>query len=216
MPQPDDVEFRRIGGRLCLDFVNTVGEWASAAGPRRRRDWMDRPERERLTSYDTLLEWSVMAGVLTPADARRLRVVANQHPRRASTVLARALKLRHATYRLLRASLEGWKPDPADVALLDDELRIARRRQQLTGSLPLRLEWDTRETALDRPLWPVALDAADLLTGPELERVGQCPGERCGWMFLDTSRGRRRRWCDMADCGNVAKVRRFRERTAAG
>ena len=216
MPQSGDNGFRRLAGRLCLDFVNTVSEWASAKGPTRARDWMDRPERERLTSYEALLEWAAFTDLLTPVDARRLRAVAEQHPRRASAVLGRALKLRHATYRLLRASLEGWKPDPADVAVLDAELRIAREHQRLTGSLPLRLEWDASGSALDRLLWPVALDASDLLSGPELERVGQCPGERCGWMFLDRSRGRRRRWCDMADCGNVAKVRRFRAREAAG
>jgi predicted RNA-binding Zn ribbon-like protein len=42
--------------------------------------------------------------------------------------------------------------------------------------------------------------------------VRQCGGESCGWLFLDTSRNRSRQWCDMRDCGNLAKVRRFRER----
>ena len=28
------------------------------------------------------------------------------------------------------------------------------------------------------------------------------------WLFLDTSKAGRRRWCDMADCGNAAKSRR--------
>src|SRR5690554_748607 len=118
MGQFDEKGFSRIGGRLCLDFVNTVGEWASRSGQRRRRDWMDQPERERLTSYGALLEWAISVDVLTRAEARRLRAAAAERPPRASAVLARALKLRRATYRLLRASLEGWKPDPADVALL--------------------------------------------------------------------------------------------------
>jgi predicted RNA-binding Zn ribbon-like protein len=35
--------------------------------------------------------------------------------------------------------------------------------------------------------------------------VKACPGDSCGWLFLDP-RGRRR-WCIMATCGNRSKVR---------
>ncbi len=206
--------FKLVGNRLCLDFVNTTAEWASRGGSQRNQDWRDRPSRDRLTSYDVLLEWAVFAGTLEAADARRLRHLAGRHPARARAVLVRALRLRHATYRLLRASLEGWIPDSADIAVLDEELRRARLRQRLRGPLPFVLSWDADRNALDRPIWPVALDAVELLCSAQLERVGQCPGAGCGWMFLDSSRGRRRRWCDMADCGNVAKVRRFRARAS--
>ncbi len=36
----------------------------------------------------------------------------------------------------------------------------------------------------------------------------------CSWVFLDTSRGYRRRWCSSADCGNRARVRRHAARTS--
>jgi predicted RNA-binding Zn ribbon-like protein len=57
----------------------------------------------------------------------------------------------------------------------------------------------------------VARSAAELLQSEELGRVRRCDGEDCRWLFLDTSRSRNRRWCDMADCGNTAKVRRYRQ-----
>jgi predicted RNA-binding Zn ribbon-like protein len=60
--------------------------------------------------------------------------------------------------------------------------------------------------------WRVAESASELLTGGSLSRVRRCAGEDCTRLFLDTSRGGRRRWCDMSHCGNVAKVRRFRTR----
>ena len=41
--------------------------------------------------------------------------------------------------------------------------------------------------------------------GGELDRVKACPGDDCGWLFLD--RSGRRRWCSMDSCGNRAKVR---------
>ena len=61
---------------------------------------------------------------------------------------------------------------------------------------------------LEAPLWPVVLDAWDVLTSPLIDRVRVCPGEGpCGWLFLDSSRAGNRRWCDMRTCGNRAKAR---------
>ena len=71
-------------------------------------------------------------------------------------------------------------------------------------------------TPLRRPLWPVLWSAADLLTSDRLARVRSCGDPRCGWLFLDTSRNRSRRWCDMADCGNRAKARRHYARRVEG
>jgi predicted RNA-binding Zn ribbon-like protein len=60
----------------------------------------------------------------------------------------------------------------------------------------------------------VAQDAVDLLSGIELARLGRCPVEDggCGWLFLDHSRNRSRRWCTMENCGTGAKATRLTER----
>ena len=65
-------------------------------------------------------------------------------------------------------------------------------------------------------LWRLAVDASDLLTSTDLDRVRECSGDTCSWLFLDRSRNRSRRWCDMADCGNRAKARRHYSRLKAG
>ncbi len=44
----------------------------------------------------------------------------------------------------------------------------------------------------------------------------ECAADNCNWLFYDASRNRSRRWCDMRDCGNRAKVRRFRKRASGG
>jgi predicted RNA-binding Zn ribbon-like protein len=62
---------------------------------------------------------------------------------------------------------------------------------------------------LDRMLWPVAWSAASLLTSADIGLVRRCASPRCGWLFLDRSRNRSRRWCDMKGCGNAAKARRY-------
>ena len=64
-------------------------------------------------------------------------------------------------------------------------------------------------------LWPVAHSAAELLISDDLDRVKQCADDRgCGWLFVDTSRNRSRRWCSMESCGNRAKVQRHRHKEA--
>ena len=63
-------------------------------------------------------------------------------------------------------------------------------------------------------LWPIVESAAELLTSERRSRIGQCADDRgCGWLFLDATKNRSRRWCAMGDCGNRAKARRHYLRT---
>jgi predicted RNA-binding Zn ribbon-like protein len=64
--------------------------------------------------------------------------------------------------------------------------------------------------------WPVVRSAVELATAGPLERVKQCPApEGCGWLFLDTTKNRIRRWCSMDECGGQAKARRQTARRRA-
>jgi predicted RNA-binding Zn ribbon-like protein len=203
---------RFVGGRLCLDFVNTVRGRASAPGVGGRNDYLDRVIGDRLVTYDALLAWGTLTGVLTEEQHRTLKRRAGHRPREGAKVLARATALREAVHRLVKAGIEQWAPEANDLACFNAELRLARSRERLVASPAFALAWDDDSAALDRVLWPVAASAAELLASPDLERVGQCPGDQCGWMFLDTSRSGRRQWCHMGDCGTLAKVRRFRQK----
>jgi len=107
---------------------------------------------------------------------------------------------------------DGRKPEPSDLEILNHELADARAHERLgVRDGRIAIGWDDRDS-LEHPLRVVAREAAELLTSEQISRVRQCGGESCGWLFLDTSRNRSRQWCDMRDCGNLAKVRRFRER----
>jgi predicted RNA-binding Zn ribbon-like protein len=200
-----------VGGRLCLDFVNTAGGRVSRGA--RSRDYADRVIRDKITAYENLLAWGVRAGTVDRRRAAGLARVAAHQPQAAATVLDRAFGLREALYRIFKSAVESWPPRKADADGLRGELTIAREHQRLAarggGFVWIFAE---QPDALDCILWPVALSAAELLTSPDLGRLGQCAGPNCGWLFLDTSRNHRRQWCDMQDCGNRAKVRRFRAR----
>ncbi|HYL35734.1 MAG TPA: CGNR zinc finger domain-containing protein, partial [Bryobacteraceae bacterium] len=141
--------------------------------------------------------------------------VARRHPAQAAKVLSRTVALRRALYGLFKNALDGSQPAPAYLDVLSRELAIARQHQKLSpADRRFHWKWDRPQRALDCILWRVCQSAADLLTSSELSQVRRCGGPDCGWMFLDTSRNHSRRWCDMQDCGNLVKVRRFRERSA--
>jgi predicted RNA-binding Zn ribbon-like protein len=72
-------------------------------------------------------------------------------------------------------------------------------------------EW-TEADHLEQILWQVVRSVIELLTTPELDRLRECAGVGCGWVFLDMSRNRSRRWCDMEECGNRAKAHRHYKR----
>ena len=103
-------------------------------------------------------------------------------------------------------------PQTADLDHLNAELSTNLGRLRVASSKKgFNWTWANADDALDQPLGPIARSAADLLTSPHLlEQVRLCEGDTCGWLFVDSTKNHSRRWCVMSDCGNVAKVRRFR------
>lgn len=195
-------KFKLIGGLPSLDFVNTVGGRIASE----IRD-------DKLVEYEDLLAWSRKAGLMGQKEVRMLARRAKEDPRTAITVLKRAVQLREAAYRLFKAAIKNGRPDPEDLKRLNQELRLAKGREILVHhGGGYHFEWGTGEVPLDQMLSILAQSAAMVLTSDQLSQVKQCGGERCGWLFWDKSRRRNRTWCDMKDCGNLAKVHRFRQR----
>ncbi len=202
-----------VGGELCLDFVNTVG----GRVPEGARSPVSTVVADKLGDYADLVAWGRHTGSTTEGDARRLLRLADGRPREAADVLGRARLFREALHRTLRSLMLGRRPASPDLARINDEVAAARKSEVLAPSRDgLRWDWADPGGRLESPLWPVARSAAALLTSGDLSRLRQCGGERCGWLFLDRSRNRSRQWCTMDDCGNVSKVRRFRQRHPAG
>ncbi|HXY41711.1 MAG TPA: CGNR zinc finger domain-containing protein [Vicinamibacteria bacterium] len=197
-----------VGGDPTLDFVNTVGGRRPQPGGEGSV-----VIRDKLVSYADLLAWSRHAGLLPERSLRRLDRLALVQPAEATAVLAQAVELREALHRALKVLMTGRDPRPADLRLLDRELRRARESERLVRG-PGRLTWSTHvaDARLESVLDPVRRAASALLTSAELPRLRQCSGQDCGWLFLDRSRNRSRHWCTMQDCGNRTKVRRFRAR----
>ncbi len=187
-----------LGGRLCLDFANTV-DWHAS----------DRPE-ELLTSYEELVAWSQQAGILTGEQAQSLLHQAAERPNEAEAALQQAIALREAIYGVFAAIAHGLSPRESDLSALNAALSEALVHSRIAPTeAGFVWQWVGEEDALDRPLWSIARSAAELLTSDEVRQVGQCADDRgCGWLFVDASRNHSRRWCSIKGCGNRAKARR--------
>ena len=195
-----DYTFDFCGGQLAIDFTNTVGSRGGA------------PE-EHLRTFGDLVAWAEARGILPRAGAARLRRAAAGRPAAARAALGRALELREALYRVIEAAAATGRPAPADLAIVNAQVRETFSRMRLSGRRS-RLELTTEDAGTgsmaDPMLTPVVRAAVELLTSEDIARVRTCADLSCAWLFLDTTRSRTRRWCDMKSCGNRSKVRRFR------
>jgi len=188
-----------VGGRVCLDFVNTA-DWHGSEEP-----------VEYLNSYSDLVLWGRHAMGLSDGETGALIRESGDRPSEAARVHQMALEWREALLRIFYAIYRDEGPAQKDLDIVNALLSKTMKHLELSFSLAsVSFSWSWKETEgiLERVLWPVVKDAADLLTSGQLSQVSRCADEKCGWLFLDTSRNRSRRWCDMKDCGNRAKVRR--------
>lgn len=192
------------GGLGCVDFVNstvshdpsgTVSSWDALA-----------------PGYANALGWLTYIGAVDDDQARTLLRLAGKQPREAATVRRRAVALREALYRVMVAMIAQTPPDPADLAVIDEEEQraVGMSRLAYTGDRVARV-WTT-DRELDRPLWPIVTGATELLASPQVARLGQCQAEGCQQLFLDTSKNRSRRFCSASECGTLTRVRNHRAR----
>lgn len=191
------VTFEMVGGRTCLDFVNTAS---------RRRNG---PFNDKLESYEDLLSWAVQAEQLSEVEAADLRLKAAAQPVAAASVVMRGRELREAIYRVFTSRAAGETLPQDDLKLISTEYGRAAVNRLLTpaGVGVCTFDWQTHDE-LDRPLWPVAVSATNLVASEDATRVKECATDNCNWLFLDASKNRSRRWCEMKECGNREKARR--------
>lgn len=187
-----------VGMNPVLDFCNTRSDWTGRRPA--RREW--------LTSYQALAVWAGYVGLLPEHTVLSLMDQAAADPAEASRRYEEAREFRMDLYDVLT---EATAADAFAATAAVVERALARRR---LAAVPfgqgLAASWESPED-LGLPLDRVSLLSADLLAGDDRRHVRACPGEHCGWLFLDP-RGRRR-WCSMSTCGNRAKVRAHAART---
>jgi predicted RNA-binding Zn ribbon-like protein len=187
--------FQLIAGHAALDFVNTLDWRFGNKGP-----------QDLLAGYSDLLRFAQQSKLAIPKPRAA--------PGAGSRVFKRCIELREALAEVFYARIDGREAPPAARHTLERYFKEARLRQPLKWKKSPRLEWGwpERQSDAERPLWALALSAADLMTSDAVDRVRACDNPECRWLFLDTSKNHSRRWCEMKLCGNRMKARRFKAR----
>jgi predicted RNA-binding Zn ribbon-like protein len=197
-----------IGGHRALDLVNTVARGQPAAA---RPDHLQEPA--------DLLVWSQRTGLTDAAETREVAEAWRASPPAGGRALAAVRQTRESLFVILSARLAS-EDEPASMEADLEHLSIAwasavsRARLTPTPAGPGLARWAITgppgQLIADR----VTQDAVGLLCEADLGRLGRCPVEAggCGWLFLDHSRNRSRRWCTMEDCGTGAKAARLTQR----
>jgi predicted RNA-binding Zn ribbon-like protein len=178
----------------CLDLINTV-------------ELTDGIPEDHIPTADDVVGFLAGLHLAHEDDLRR------QQRRDGDAWLERVRHARAALRELWDAQVEGRAPASHALATLNDLLDRGPRvelRATLAGVEVAHRHPDDDPTgeALARAATPLV----DAIAAGATDRFRICANDGCRWVFEDASRAGRRRWCDMATCGNRAKVRRFRSR----
>ncbi len=198
----DNQEFAFIGERLWLDFVNTDVSRKGAPF-------------DTLVDFEALVKWLNAAAVLDSERSASIRRRAQQQPAGATAALADARRIRSALRLLAERGAISAEVAFSAVAEINRVLGRSAGTRRLEGRADgvFMRSFVPVGDAFAGLMIPIVESAADALVLRELGRVRSCGDPHCNRVFFDSTKNGRRRWCDMATCGNRAKAARHRERT---
>jgi predicted RNA-binding Zn ribbon-like protein len=180
-----------IGGHPALDLANAVYDRRAPVA-----------NNELFGSIVDIAGWLRASGIADETQADLVSGIAD------AALLDRVRGIREATFAIFDAIANG-KPVPAEALGLlfqqaNDGLSAARMRMNGTRAALTPSQWRIPD-AITMLLAILSIEAFFNLPR---ERIRSCP--RCGWVFVDTSRGGKRRWCSMDICGNREKSARHK------
>ncbi|MDR3493878.1 MAG: CGNR zinc finger domain-containing protein [Ancalomicrobiaceae bacterium] len=190
-----------VGGELALDFANTSSGRGTSG------------HLEHLRRAEDVADWAGHARVILPDDADWLRGRVGGDGALAEDLLGSALDLREHIYVIASELAAGrLAPQPSIDSLTKAHARCVGKAHLKPFERQFFWTWSPRQDPVEAALGPVALSAMTTLMQADLTRVKQCQGEKCGWLFFDTTKNKSRRWCEMEVCGNRAKQKRLTQR----
>ena len=185
------LSIRLLGGKLCLDFVNTT------------------PAPVEL-SWDRLIVFLEAARVVSAERSVQLLALPQSDPQAAEGLLLKARQLCASLRKVFTAMQRKQRIAREWAETANEILRVTEGHDELVcENGAWRIEFIAREGGLDWLLAAVARSAAELVAEGAGTRLRLCANPHCGLFFYDKSRTHRRRWCSMAVCGNRSKVAAF-------
>ncbi|WP_296262464.1 MULTISPECIES: CGNR zinc finger domain-containing protein [unclassified Pseudomonas] len=195
---------RLVGGVSVLDYLNTCDG--------RRPGTSLKAVVDKLSSLEDVVHWFMHAGLIRADEHAQLMRLVQDASWHALTALEQLVAFRESLYQLFLPVALGGAADQRPLGELNRVLALTAD-QRLLVSTPLGVIWrwrscHTLEDMTSGFLGRMAVEAAALLTSPDLTRLKACATPDCDWLFIDTSKNGRRRWCQMNVCGAKEKARR--------
>jgi len=189
-----------LGGDLSLDFVNSV------------HDRHEEPLRDLLQNYLDLVTWVYFADAISDFQKEKLLKIGWENQGSADQIYKDALQLREAFYNFLLNLINQDEASLANIQLINQWLSKAFSNLELTQlDGHFVLDWSAENFKLESVLWPIIRAFANLVTSEDMNHIKQCAN--CGYLFVDNSKNKSRRWCSMEICGNRVKARRHAKKT---
>ncbi len=186
----------RIGGHPILDFINTVKDSDKTRSQSSIADW------------PLFMQWIELSELFDETERNKLRSLSEPE---ASFLLSQVHDVREEIYHTLLDTITNESNLPVRASSCQN-IQSAIQRASFVRSEDTynwRVELNDKSWLVDS----LYLALEHLLRSANLKKLKQCG--RCTWLFLDTGRGRGRRWCKMSTCGNREKSKYFRERKAS-
>ncbi len=184
-----------------LDFVNTLDLWPVS--------------HDHLDSPTAALDWLVEHDLMHREARLHLLAQYQASPAAGLEMLGRTRRVRQAMRGVLESAAARRAPDATDL----DEMNRALRTHYIYELLPatdgVSLDHRHQGDPVDGAMARLAESIARELIQGDTSRLRICENPQCKWVFKDTSRTGKRKWCSMRSCGNRAKVARHRARRKA-
>lgn len=188
------------GGCPVFDFTNTISN-------RNDPDYFD-----YLTKYEDFIQWIDKVGLLSKGKLNAIIAFSKHHPRKSTDVFKQVMEARETTFKLFSSLAKNHKAERETLESFNHFLSEALSNMQVElGRTEIATSFNISEkTILKEPLYLLIKNAFDILSTQHFERIKECPA--CGWLFLDTTKNGKRRWCNMQVCGSNDKARRYYHR----
>jgi predicted RNA-binding Zn ribbon-like protein len=189
---PERAATQFFGGRVCLDFANTL-DWRTSEEP-----------QELIPSYEDFLAWSGRRGTLPRQSLSRLKQMSADNEAGKLEVMREVILFRRQIWKIADALRSGGR---ADISPVNRLIATLPPQPKLVG-LGQTYVHDLEGKQLDEPLWPVLWSLTALIVSNDAKRIGCCNAHGCGWYFVDESPNGTRLWCSSEVCGNRERARR--------
>ncbi|WP_456291779.1 CGNR zinc finger domain-containing protein [Pseudomonas sp. AK106] len=195
---------RLVGGAAVLDYLNTCDGRRPGTGLREVVD--------KLGNLEDIVHWFHHAGLIDDQEHQHFVALLQDSSWHTMTAFGQLIDFREALYRLLLPMALGHGPGTSSLDALNQAL-VDTAGQRLLVLTPAGVIWrwrvgDDLGSMTAGFIGRLAVQAAALLTTSDLTRLKACATPDCDWLFLDTSKNGRRRWCQMNICGAREKIKR--------